>query len=95
MVRFAFVLIACLSAALLLGLHTGSLPAEGPKAASPFAVFVDDYFDAYFARKPSEGTAAGLHSTTTSSKTARPTPSDSGIEAVKRAPGPTGQAPGR
>jgi uncharacterized protein (DUF885 family) len=27
----------------------------------PFAKFVDDYFDAYFARKPSEATAAGLH----------------------------------
>src|SRR5262249_18755718 len=33
--------------------------AAGP--AAPFAAFVDDYFDAYFARKPSEGTAAGLH----------------------------------
>ncbi|MBV9122784.1 MAG: DUF885 domain-containing protein [Planctomycetes bacterium] len=28
---------------------------------SPFARFVDDYFDAYFAWKPSEGTAAGFH----------------------------------
>src|SRR5262249_51601730 len=27
----------------------------------PFAAFVDDYFDAYFAWRPSEGTAAGLH----------------------------------
>jgi uncharacterized protein (DUF885 family) len=36
----------------------------GPARAeerSEFAAFVDDYFDAYFARKPSEGTAAGLH----------------------------------
>src|ERR1700730_12313165 len=36
-------------------------PAEGADALSPFAVFVDDYFDAYFARNPSEGTAKGLH----------------------------------
>ena len=32
-----------------------------PTTPSPFAAFVDDYFDAYFAWKPSEGTAAGLH----------------------------------
>lgn len=30
-------------------------------ARSPFSDFVDGYFDAYFAWKPSEGTAAGLH----------------------------------
>jgi uncharacterized protein (DUF885 family) len=35
--------------------------AESADAPSPFAAFVDDYFDAYFERRPSEGTAAGLH----------------------------------
>lgn len=35
-----------------------ALAGEGPTA---FAAFVDEYFDAYFRRKPSEGTAAGLH----------------------------------
>jgi uncharacterized protein (DUF885 family) len=35
-----------------------SAPSAEP---SSFATFVDDYFDAYFAWKPSEGTAAGLH----------------------------------
>jgi uncharacterized protein (DUF885 family) len=35
--------------------------AEAADTPSPFAAFVDDYFDAYFSWKPSEGTAAGLH----------------------------------
>src|SRR5438270_286488 len=30
-------------------------------AARPFAGFVDDYFDAFYSWKPSEGTAAGFH----------------------------------
>jgi uncharacterized protein (DUF885 family) len=42
------------------------LPSDPPSAGAadpvrPFALFVDDYFDAYFTWKPSEGTAAGLH----------------------------------
>jgi uncharacterized protein (DUF885 family) len=36
-------------------------PALGADAPSPFAGFVDDYFNAYFAAAPSDGTAAGLH----------------------------------
>ena len=52
-------LFAFLFAAVALGLRSaGPAHADEP---SEFAAFVDDYFDAYFARKPSEGTAAGLH----------------------------------
>jgi hypothetical protein len=47
--------------ALLLGLPTDAPQATAAEAPAPFATFVDDYFDAYFAWKPSEGTAAGLH----------------------------------
>jgi uncharacterized protein (DUF885 family) len=48
-------------AALAASLQRGEIPAGAAVGPAPFAVFVDDYFDAYFARKPSEGTAAGLH----------------------------------
>jgi hypothetical protein len=61
MSRLRLVPVALLGVALASGLRVGGPPAEGADARSPFAVFVDDYFDAYFARKPSEGTAAGLH----------------------------------
>jgi uncharacterized protein (DUF885 family) len=44
----------------LLGLAV-LLPVLEAQPARPFAAFVDDYFDAYFAWRPSEGTAAGLH----------------------------------
>jgi uncharacterized protein (DUF885 family) len=36
-------------------------PATAADPSKVFAQFVDTYFDAYFAWKPSEGTAAGLH----------------------------------
>jgi uncharacterized protein (DUF885 family) len=36
-------------------------PALAADKSQAFAQFVDTYFDAYFAWKPSEGTAAGLH----------------------------------
>jgi uncharacterized protein (DUF885 family) len=49
-----------LGVALALGMQAG-LPAETADSPSPFALFVDDYYRAYFERKPSEGTAAGLH----------------------------------
>ena len=39
----------------------GSRAARSEDVPSPFAVFVDDYFDAYFSWKPSEGTAVGHH----------------------------------
>jgi uncharacterized protein (DUF885 family) len=58
MSRYFFVPLALLGLALSIGLQAGGAPAE---AASPFAAFVDAYFDAYFAQKPSEGTAAGFH----------------------------------
>jgi uncharacterized protein (DUF885 family) len=61
MSRCTFVLTLCLTFALTLALRTSELPADAPKHASPFAVFVDEYFDSYFTWKPSEGTAAGLH----------------------------------
>ena len=48
-----------LFAAITIGLRNTE-PAHADEPA-PFAKFVDEYFDAYFARKPSEGTAAGLH----------------------------------
>jgi uncharacterized protein (DUF885 family) len=47
--------------ALAIDPSAGGPSAEGADAPSPFAAFVEDYFDAYFSWKPSEGTAAGLH----------------------------------
>jgi uncharacterized protein (DUF885 family) len=58
---------ACLVSLALLGVtlasvsRSGGQQAEQPDSALPFSAFVDDYFDAYFAWKPSLGTAAGLH----------------------------------
>ncbi len=50
-----------LACGLALGLASGRSAAPTADPAPSFAAFVDDYFDAYFAWKPSEGTAAGLH----------------------------------
>jgi uncharacterized protein (DUF885 family) len=61
MSRSCLILSGLLGAALAIGWRADSPRAEGADAASPFAAFVDDYFDAYFTWKPSEGTAAGLH----------------------------------
>jgi uncharacterized protein (DUF885 family) len=61
MSRSSFLALALLGLALVIGPWTGDPQAEAADTPSPFAAFVDDYFDAYFARKPSEGTAAGLH----------------------------------
>jgi uncharacterized protein (DUF885 family) len=49
--------------ALILSFVLGSvaLPTRAADEPTPFAVFVDDYFDAYYTHKPSEGTAAGFH----------------------------------
>lgn len=53
---------SCLIPLALLGVALAVGPsAAGADAPAPFAAFVDDYFDAYFSWKPSEGTAAGLH----------------------------------
>jgi uncharacterized protein (DUF885 family) len=60
MSRVYLVLSALLGLALALSLGCRT-PALGADDASPFAVFVDDYFKASFAAKPSRGTAAGLH----------------------------------
>ena len=54
------VFFTCLNIALLSGSPTEQR-SPAADAASPFARFVDDYFDAYFAWKPSDGTAAGFH----------------------------------
>jgi uncharacterized protein (DUF885 family) len=56
-------LLPCALLCLLLAfvVQTGAHQAEAADTPSPFSVFVDDYFDAYFDRKPSEGTAAGFH----------------------------------
>ncbi len=61
MPRYILLPLVLLLGVLASGLEPGSRRAEATEAASPFAAFVDDYFDAYYARKPSEGTAAGLH----------------------------------
>jgi uncharacterized protein (DUF885 family) len=51
----------CLACGLALGVRTGRPAALLANPSSSFSAFVDDYFEAYFAWKPSEGTAAGLH----------------------------------
>src|SRR6476469_548863 len=61
MARHSVLPLALLGLALAIGPRAGGPRAEAAETPSPFAGFVDDYFDAYFARKPSEGTAAGLH----------------------------------
>jgi uncharacterized protein (DUF885 family) len=61
MLRRVLIPSAALGLALLLGLREGDNRAAGAGPVSPFAAFVDDYFDAYFSWKPSEGTAVGLH----------------------------------
>ncbi len=60
MSRVSFVLSA-LCGVLLAFDFGGRTSALGADAASPFAVFVDDYFNASFEAKPSRGTGAGLH----------------------------------
>ena len=56
--------LACVLASLAIVFAPG-LPRQqrSPAAdtASPFSRFVDDYFDAYYSWKPSDGTAAGFH----------------------------------
>jgi uncharacterized protein (DUF885 family) len=61
MSRLAFIPLTLLFLALPMSSRDGGSRALGEDVPSPFAVFVDDYFDAYFAWKPSEGTAAGHH----------------------------------
>jgi uncharacterized protein (DUF885 family) len=61
MSRYFLIPSVLLVAALAIGPRPGGPQAEAADAPSPFAVFVDDYFDAYYAHRPSEGTAAGLH----------------------------------
>jgi uncharacterized protein (DUF885 family) len=50
-----------LTSGLALGLSSGQPATQTADPAPSFAAFVDDHFDAYFAWKPSEGTAAGFH----------------------------------
>ena len=59
--RLASVLAFASCAALGLVLAGTPSRAADDEKKTPFASFVDDYFDSYFAWKPSEGTAAGLH----------------------------------
>jgi uncharacterized protein (DUF885 family) len=60
MSRVSLVVSALLGVSLTFGFGrpTSALGADAP---SPFAVFVDDYFNASFDAKPSRGTGAGLH----------------------------------
>jgi uncharacterized protein (DUF885 family) len=59
--RNYLVLTFCLASGLALGLRTGRPAALTADTKPSFSAFVDDYFDAYFTWKPSEGTAAGFH----------------------------------
>jgi uncharacterized protein (DUF885 family) len=52
---------AIIGAALAISLLSEVPTAGGAADPSAFAAFVDDYFDAYFAWRPSVATAAGLH----------------------------------
>jgi uncharacterized protein (DUF885 family) len=61
MSRCTLVLTLGLATALAFCLPGREAPADAPKGGSPFASFVDEYFDALFTWKPSDGTAAGLH----------------------------------
>jgi uncharacterized protein (DUF885 family) len=61
MPRRTLVLALCLATALALALSGGQSPADTSKGGSPFASFVDAYYDAFFTWNPSQGTAAGLH----------------------------------
>ena len=61
MSRLRFVPLTLLGVALVMDPRPVGPSVEAAVAPPPFAAFVDDYFDAYFAWKPSEGTAAGLH----------------------------------
>jgi uncharacterized protein (DUF885 family) len=61
MPRFRLIPLALLTLALAISPWSAGPTVRGAGAGSPFALFVDDYFDAYFAAKPTEGTAAGLH----------------------------------
>jgi uncharacterized protein (DUF885 family) len=61
MSRTTLAVTMCLSLALAYAASTFGRPADEQKSGSPFAAFVDEYFDAYFTWRPAEGTAAGLH----------------------------------
>jgi uncharacterized protein (DUF885 family) len=61
MPRYALLLLSLVGLALALGFRADAPEVGAAEAPSPFAAFVDDYFAAYFAHKPSEATAAGLH----------------------------------
>jgi uncharacterized protein (DUF885 family) len=61
MLRTTLAVTVGLTLAVAVGTMAAGRPAEAPQASSAFAAFVDDYFDAYFAWRPSEGSAAGLH----------------------------------
>ena len=60
MSRVYFALLAVSSFWLAISTECSS-PALGADGPSPFAVFVDDYFNASFEARPSRGTGAGLH----------------------------------
>jgi uncharacterized protein (DUF885 family) len=61
MARAYLFLTLCLVCGLALSERTGRPEALTAKPSSSFSAFVDDYFDAYFTWKPSDGTAAGFH----------------------------------
>jgi uncharacterized protein (DUF885 family) len=57
-VSFVVLVVCCLTLAFNAECGPRVLGADGP---SPFAVFVDDYFNASFEARPSRGTGAGFH----------------------------------
>jgi uncharacterized protein (DUF885 family) len=61
MFRICLIALTLFGMALVIGPWADGPAVEGADAPAPFAAFVDDYYDAYFAWKPSEGSAAGLH----------------------------------
>jgi uncharacterized protein (DUF885 family) len=61
MTRYSLILLALPTLVLALGIPARPEAPAAADQASGFARFVDEYFDAYYTWKPSEGTAVGLH----------------------------------
>ena len=95
MLLLFFAALALLGLTLATNLRPSDPQPKAPAGPSPFAIFVDDYFDAYFARKPSEGTAAGLHQYDDQLEDGSAAAVEKAHRDPQGAPGPAGQAPGR
>ncbi len=69
--------------------------ALGADAPQPFAVFVDDYFNASFDARPSRGTGAGLHQYDDRLEDGSAEAVEKRVAAVKSVPDAARQAAGR